>query len=77
VTRELPPHAVHRSPDGDGITERGEARCGLRVSGTGRGLPDEAPDEPCHLSLNADRVFREDEAPGAPERSHVMPCARG
>ncbi|WP_327329953.1 MULTISPECIES: hypothetical protein [unclassified Streptomyces] len=77
MTRGPSPHTVNRSPDGGGITARDEARCGLHVTGTGRGLPDEVPDEPRHLSLNADRVFREGEVPGAQERSHAMPCGRG
>ncbi|MDF6018206.1 hypothetical protein [Streptomyces sp. JH34] len=74
------PPTVNRSPDGDGITVREEARCGLRATGSVPGMPDEMPDEPRHLSLNADRVFRggpEGSGAAAQERSHVMPCDHG
>ncbi|MBM7440632.1 hypothetical protein JOC24_004057 [Streptomyces sp. HB132] len=74
-----PPRVVDTSPDGEGFTVRDEA-CGHPRAGEGvRGLPDELPDEPLHLPLNADRVLRRGGRHGAapPESPHVMPCDRG
>ncbi|MEU0134968.1 hypothetical protein ABZ172_13235 [Streptomyces sp. NPDC006296] len=75
MTTAPAPCAVSRSPEGDGITVREAAHCRLRAARAVRGLPDEAPDEPLHLSLNADQVFRTggDAAAPARERPHVMP----
>ncbi|MFJ8978002.1 hypothetical protein [Streptomyces sp. NPDC102282] len=73
------PHGAGRSSEGDGITVSGDAHCRLRAPAAGRGMPDEVPDVPAHLPLDADRVLRPEGAPGAcgREESHVMPCDRG
>ncbi|CAM5369044.1 hypothetical protein SATRM34S_01611 [Streptomyces atroolivaceus] len=79
----LPPHPVKRSPEGDGFTVCPDAHGPLRVTGDVaghvRGMADEVPDEPLHLSLGADRVLRRgrEAEVAAPEKPHVMPCGRG
>jgi len=68
-----PPGTAARSHEGDGVTVRDGAHCRLRVPRGNRGMTDEVPDEPSHLSVNADRVFRPREGV-VPEEPHVMPC---
>lgn len=79
MTGGPPPCTVNRSPDGEGLTVRDAPPRRPCVAGGVRGMPDEVPDEPRHLSLNADRVLRDGRRSGAavPERSHVIPCDRG
>lgn len=70
-----PQGAATRSREGGGVTVNADAHCRLRVTEGGRGMADEVPDEPSHLSVDADRVFRPREGV-VPEEPHVMPCGR-
>jgi hypothetical protein len=72
-------HAVTRSSDGDGITVYGDAHCRLRARGDVRGVPGEMPDEPVHLPLDPDRVFRPRRGAEAavPQGFHVMRRGHG
>jgi hypothetical protein len=74
-----PPHPVHRSSDGEGLTEGPGTHVRPRAAGDVRGMPDEVPDEPRHLPLNADRVLGGEAGPesAVPEKPHVMPCDHG
>lgn len=73
------PRTVNRSPDGDGLTECDGPPGHPRIAGRVHGMPDEVPDAPLHLPLDADRVLRPDtrSGPGAAEEAHVMPCDGG
>ncbi|MFG2925237.1 hypothetical protein ACGFYA_27480 [Streptomyces sp. NPDC048305] len=70
---------MNRSAEGDGLTVSGEARRVRRSEAGARGLPEELPDEPAHLPLDADRVIRAGAGRSGEDvrgRPHTMPCDR-